>query len=54
MKSDIFEGEITVDMAKKPQKPIWQIAHENNKKPKVLIDRKKLGWRSDSTVFTGC
>lgn len=35
-------------------RPIWVIAESNNKKPKVLIDRKRDGKRSDSTVFMGC
>lgn len=34
-------------------RPIWVIAEDNNKKPKVLIDRKRDGKRSDSTVFMG-
>ena len=35
-------------------RPIWVIAEANNKKPKVLIDRKRDGKRSDSNVFMGC
>jgi len=34
-------------------RPIWEIAAENNEKPKVVIDRQRDGKRSDSTVFMG-
>ncbi len=30
------------------------IAEDNNKKPKVLIDRKRDGKRSQQNVFMGC
>lgn len=35
-------------------RPIWVIAEANNKKPKVLIDRKREGKRSQPNVFMGC
>lgn len=35
-------------------KPMWQIAAENNAKPKAFIDRKAKGLRSNPTVFMGC
>jgi len=34
-------------------RPIWEIAVENNEKPRVVIDRLRDGKRSDSTVFMG-
>lgn len=34
--------------------PWWVAVGGHNKKPKVLIDRKRDGLRSDSTVFMGC
>ena len=34
-------------------RPVWEIAAENNEKPKVVIDRQRDGKRSDSTVFMG-
>lgn len=34
--------------------PWGVIVAEHNRKPKVLIDRVKLGWRSNPHVFMGC
>ena len=43
-----------INRAGNTSRPIWLIAADNNVKPKVLIDRKRQGLRSDSTVFMGC
>lgn len=48
--SDIFDGEICVDMRKKPERPIWIVAAENNQKRKV-VRRRSSG---DARRFTGC
>ena len=38
---------------KSQYRPMREIAVTNNEKPKVVIDRKRDGKRSDSTVFIG-
>ena len=38
---------------KSQYRPIWEIAAENNEKPKLVIDRLRDGKCSDSTVFMG-